>query len=719
MTRWLLGMATVVCLASPIGADDFLYHGSFLWNDVRAIVCKDNYLLCAFHDGIGAVNLGLDFSKKKLAATLEIDGKPLRLHLFVNTLVVEIESGDIVLVDVADPMRMEIIGSFNPGLELFDLELAGDYLYAAVEYDGIVRFAIRDPGDIHFDDSSMAGIRVTQLDADSSRLYALDAYNGILVYEPDSSGFGTPVAELLLPISGISLEVVDDTAFVGTNPNGYMVGDLSDINNPEYLGLRASFIRGDQIARTARGLVLSNSVNGFELIYGADSVTHQLFPITGVRGFPDVYNFEERNYIVYPHRTRGFVGFDIDFPEDIDLGFPDLVYAYPGPITQVQFVNSRLHVIGINNWYETYDVSDPVHPVRTGKMINPPYKPIGMCAKGDTLFVADLETNAFFPAIDIGRGDPTPTFPFFGVADSIARPYLIPGFFEDEAMDLVYFYNQHHINGTGWSNGAVWPNVFRWSFPTGVSSAVIHGNLVYLASDKGMLFVNKIESDYSLREISQFGSPGRMFSMILRDTLLYMVGGSLMTYSVAQPLNPALVHRVDDISTAFDLQLVEPWLLCASRTGIHIFDISAGIPQNLFSSGYPAAMAATDGHLLAASDSFSVRLYSIPAVDVDDDFPIASDYDLPRLYGYPNPFNPSITLVLENFHQAKSPPAVAVYDILGRLIRRLSANGLGGGRPQIGWDGRDEQGRPVPSGVYFFQAEYGGQRAVCKAIMLK
>ena len=43
---------------------------------------------------------------------------------------------------------------------------------------------------------------------------------------------------------------------------------------------------------------------------------------------------------------------------------------------------------------------------------------------------------------------------------------------------------------------------------------------------------------------------------------------------------------------------------------------------------------------------------------------------------------------------------LAVYDVRGRLVRRLLVEGRQAGRGEIDWDGRDEDGRPAASGVY-------------------
>lgn len=84
---------------------------------------------------------------------------------------------------------------------------------------------------------------------------------------------------------------------------------------------------------------------------------------------------------------------------------------------------------------------------------------------------------------------------------------------------------------------------------------------------------------------------------------------------------------------------------------------------------------------------------------------------------YPNPFNPVTTIgfgLPEDSHVE-----LAVYDILGREIRRLVSEMNQAGYYLIAWDGRDNSGNPVPSGVYFYQMTAGRFHDVKKLVLLK
>ncbi len=84
----------------------------------------------------------------------------------------------------------------------------------------------------------------------------------------------------------------------------------------------------------------------------------------------------------------------------------------------------------------------------------------------------------------------------------------------------------------------------------------------------------------------------------------------------------------------------------------------------------------------------------------------------------PNPFSQSTEIAF-----AVSDPSrrvrIAVYDLAGRLVRRLCDEDLEAGLYTRTWDGRDSRGNSVASGVYFFEAEFDGMTSRQKAVMIR
>jgi flagellar hook assembly protein FlgD len=84
---------------------------------------------------------------------------------------------------------------------------------------------------------------------------------------------------------------------------------------------------------------------------------------------------------------------------------------------------------------------------------------------------------------------------------------------------------------------------------------------------------------------------------------------------------------------------------------------------------------------------------------------------------YPNPFNPSTTINFNVFENADIN--LKVYNPLGKLIRTLLSENLIPGNYNRIWDGKDDSGKIVSSGVYIFELDSGNYADRKKGILLK
>jgi hypothetical protein len=85
----------------------------------------------------------------------------------------------------------------------------------------------------------------------------------------------------------------------------------------------------------------------------------------------------------------------------------------------------------------------------------------------------------------------------------------------------------------------------------------------------------------------------------------------------------------------------------------------------------------------------------------------------------PNPFN-SQTLIRYRIGGSSTQIVhLTVYDITGRRVRQLADRSLERGEYNTAWDGRDDQGRSVASGVYFYQLQVGTQKQTQKMLLQK
>ncbi len=87
------------------------------------------------------------------------------------------------------------------------------------------------------------------------------------------------------------------------------------------------------------------------------------------------------------------------------------------------------------------------------------------------------------------------------------------------------------------------------------------------------------------------------------------------------------------------------------------------------------------------------------------------------MQNYPNPFNPS-TIIEYNLPKAENVKVI-VYDILGREVASLVDAYQNAGEYKIQWNGRNDFGSTVASGIYLYSFEAGSFKSVKKMIFLK
>ncbi|MDH4338619.1 MAG: T9SS type A sorting domain-containing protein [Candidatus Krumholzibacteria bacterium] len=96
---------------------------------------------------------------------------------------------------------------------------------------------------------------------------------------------------------------------------------------------------------------------------------------------------------------------------------------------------------------------------------------------------------------------------------------------------------------------------------------------------------------------------------------------------------------------------------------------------------------------------------------------VASTPALRLLPNRPNPFSIETTIGVTLPNQSEID--VAIFDAQGRLVRHVADGVAKMGEHAFRWDGRDEQGRLVASGVYFCRVKASQQTAVSKLVLVR
>jgi hypothetical protein len=84
---------------------------------------------------------------------------------------------------------------------------------------------------------------------------------------------------------------------------------------------------------------------------------------------------------------------------------------------------------------------------------------------------------------------------------------------------------------------------------------------------------------------------------------------------------------------------------------------------------------------------------------------------------YPNPFNPSTTI--EFGIPIAEKVSIKIYNIRGQVVKELVNHDYGPGKYNVVWEGKNDSGTSVSSGVYFYRLEAGSKCITHKMLLLK
>ncbi len=117
--------------------------------------------------------------------------------------------------------------------------------------------------------------------------------------------------------------------------------------------------------------------------------------------------------------------------------------------------------------------------------------------------------------------------------------------------------------------------------------------------------------------------------------------------------------------------------------------------------------------------SFKINFDDIVAVDEEQEVPSPKIL----LYNYPNPFHSSTTIsfLATDLHGLSQ---IKIYNVKGQLVKELVPDLIGDRSKKLGvgeaiWNGKDENDRELPNGIYLYQLNFADQVITKKMILLR
>ncbi len=247
----------------------------------------------------------------------------------------------------------------------------------------------------------------------------------------------------------------------------------------------------------------------------------------------------------------------------------------------------------------------------------------------------------------------------------------------------------------------------------------VHGDYVLLATTLELLVVDvAVPSDPQI--VADFYIQAK--NLEVRGDLLYVSNlGSLDIYSLTSlPALTSIGHALLPnfcIGISFQGDLA---YLAMGSGGMQVLDIAdPTAPRSVGSSPYWPMGVHADAERLYLVDTH--RLYALPLhctlTPIEED-PLPARATARLHANHPNPFNPNTRMGFTLMQAARVE--LSIHDCRGRLLRSLiSGDRREAGRHELNWNGRDDAGRELGSGVYFIRLRSGNLTLGRRMILLK
>jgi len=177
------------------------------------------------------------------------------------------------------------------------------------------------------------------------------------------------------------------------------------------------------------------------------------------------------------------------------------------------------------------------------------------------------------------------------------------------------------------------------------------------------------------------------------------------------PLIPPTLGVIDDTNAngdpcdEFMNILLDPLFVDPANDDFHIL-----VDSPCIDAGDPNSPPDPDGSIVDIGRFY----YEIPQ-GIEDIAIVQTDDYLKQ--NFPNPFNPTTTISYQLPENCKVE--LAIYNIKGQKVKQLVSDQLSVGQHSVVWNGKDNNGKSVSSGIYFYKLKSGSFEKTKKMILMK
>jgi hypothetical protein len=695
---------------------NFEYQSSRLLAEAKDVEISGNIAYALFTPGLLIIDIS-DPSNPELLAHYFFQEAPEDIRIIGNTAVVALGSGGIQIIEISDPYNPTAIGSYPSDGESMGLDFQGDTLYIANGSKGLLVLSIEDPETPIFI-SELEGVTPSvAVDARGEYAYLAAWQNGLYVVQltdlqivawlrqppyltkdvrvsdnfayladyvglvsVDISNPENPILTSYNFTSGRALDLYIENPylFLADDVAGFYILDI--FLNPGYPDLVSSYNTPDD----ARGISVDNGITVVADDYRGLQIVDVSIPETPF--FLSEYSsagesrgaviVEDLGYIA--QGAEGLSIFNIQDPEQ-----PELVGSYKGEdlsfIFSLDVVDSIAALANGSKGLLLVNVSDPSSPsylgeVETGRQLTE------VKIMGDMAYIVDGD----FKVIDISNP----------LAPEVISSYITIGASRDLALAGNKAFIAEFADGISsfdisnpQDSLVLLDHLETPGYATGIE---INDNRIYLADDHGGFRIFQYDSGGRLEEISQIELGDDAINIALDTNVniafLTLEGGEVVAVDVRDIEFPELIARFPTPGKSAAIEMMDSTVIVCDVSSIILLKFN------------PTSVGMKENSL------------SVPG------FPI-NQYYLSQ--NYPNPFNPSTTIDFSIPNGEAKRVIIKIYNLRGRLVKTLLDQKKEPGFYSVHWDGKDESGNEVSSGVFFYNLNISDLTLLRKMVLVE
>lgn len=237
---------------------------------------------------------------------------------------------------------------------------------------------------------------------------------------------------------------------------------------------------------------------------------------------------------------------------------------------------------------------------------------------------------------------------------------------------------------------------------------------VYIAALDGGVHVIDIEEPAQPRPISQFNTQGTATNVALEKDQLYVLDNmnGVLQINIHNPIQPTLTREHTDTRLPIAAEMIGHYLYLLDIDSLQIIDTRTMLRQSRYTQlQSPTDLVVTDTAvyitdryqlkiLRIITDTTKLAVEEIPTDYQRQSEPLISLSTNHLFQNHPNPFNPETWIP---YSLAKSSHiSLSIYNSQGRLVFHHKLGYQKAGKHNVYWNGRNLNGEPVASGVYFY-----------------